>query len=105
MNPSNKDQPSASIPSVSYHPDNARDVPDLTDLESLLLWMAQHGDPHIYRTFGERWRCFIEMKSGTVGLRVTIASDDEFGEAPHATPLSAARQCAERMVVAIKGRE
>lgn len=66
------------------------------DLQSVLMELAQHGQPRlgIYNRSG--WHCSVEMNSTATGVDFKVASDFK-----HPDPLSAAKQCRERMHEAI----
>lgn len=66
------------------------------DLEQLLIYMLRFGKPRV--TFvSTGWCCKVEMNTNSKGTQFDVSS--EFG---HPTPLSAARECHERVVSAMK---
>lgn len=66
------------------------------DLQELIMYMVRYGKPRIsYITDG--WYCKVEMNTNTKGTQFDIAS-----EFSHPTPLSAAKECHERIVNALK---
>ena len=66
------------------------------ELEELLTYMIRYGRPRLsYHDKG--WYCKVEMNTNTKGTQFDIASEFD-----HPTPLSAARECHERIVNAMK---
>lgn len=66
------------------------------DLQEMLLFLIRYGRPRLsYHDGG--WYCKVEMNTNTKGTQFDIAS--EFN---HPTPISAAKQCQERIDNALK---
>lgn len=75
--------------------EEARFVPQM-ELEELIVHMIRYGKPRVsYVSNG--WYCKVEMNTNTKGTQFDIASEFD-----HPTPLSAARQCHERITSALK---
>lgn len=68
------------------------------NLEELLTELKNYGKPRvgIYGSDG-LWHCTIEMNTNTVGAKFDCSSDFN-----HSTPISAARQCLERVIKAVE---
>lgn len=81
----------ASIPKVS----EATRVHDMP-LEELMVYMIRYGKPRISYLDGG-WYCKVEMNTNTSGTQFDVAS-----EFSHKDPSTAARQCHERIIAALK---
>lgn len=66
------------------------------DLQELLLYMIRYGKPRMHYLEGG-WYVKVEMNTNTKGTQFDVAS--EFG---HSTPLSAAKECHERIINSMK---
>ncbi len=68
-------------------------------LEQLLAKMQEHGKPTlgIYSSGG--WHCSVSMHVPTAGVSFEVKSSFD-----HPTPISAARECIERMAIALRPR-
>jgi hypothetical protein len=66
------------------------------DLQELMLYLIRYGRPRLSYLDGG-WYCKVEMNTNTKGTQFDIAS--EFN---HSTPMSAAKQCHERITNALK---
>lgn len=81
--------------SVKPKVEEAKFVPQM-EIEELMVFMVRYGRPRIsYLDNG--WYCKVEMNTNTAGTQFDVAS--EFGQP---TPLTAARQCHERITNALK---
>ncbi len=69
-------------------------------LEQLLAKMQEHGRPSlgIYGSAGG-WHCSVNMHVPSAGVSFEVKSSFD-----HSTPLSAARECVERMAIALRPR-
>lgn len=65
-------------------------------LEDVLLELCYYGTPSVHR-MSNGWWCRCQMHVATAGTTFQIDS-----ETNHATPLLAARECAERVVETLK---
>lgn len=66
-------------------------LPVTEDLQEELVILLKYGHPRISHLKGG-WYCHVEMNTNTVGSKFDIAS--EFN---HPTPISALKQCKERI--------
>lgn len=75
----------------------ARKVEDMT-LEQLLNELVNYGRPRL-GIYGSdmKWTCSVEMNTNTVGADFTCRSDHN-----HPSSTSAAKQCLERVLNAVK---
>lgn len=73
----------------------AQRIPELT-LEELLTELTKYGRPRV-GMFDGTWNCTVEMNTNTIGADFKCASDFK-----HTSPISAARQCLERVYKAIE---
>jgi hypothetical protein len=75
-----------------FKPTHTEDVRPVTeDLQEELVVLLKYGHPRISHHKGG-WYCHVEMNTNTVGSKFDISS--EFN---HETPLSALKQCKERI--------
>lgn len=67
-------------------------------LEELLEELKRYGKPHlgIYGSDG-LWHCSVEMNTNTVGADFKCSSDFK-----QPTPIAAAKQCMERVLIAVE---
>lgn len=67
-------------------------------LEDIITSFVKYGKPSISYLTGSKsgWYCRIEMNTSSMGVDFKIASDFD-----HDTPISAAKQCRERLLKAI----
>lgn len=70
---------------------------DLSTLEGVLMDLTKYGKPRLSCQDGMTWYCAMEVFVTGAGIDFKIAS--EFGQK---TPLSAAQQCRERLLEAMK---
>lgn len=68
----------------------------IEDLQELMVYLIRYGRPRLSYLDGG-WYCKVEMNTNTKGTQFDVAS--EFN---HPTPISAAKQCHERIVNAMK---
>lgn len=61
-----------------------------------MIGLLQYGKPRVSYV-GEGWYASVEMNTPALGTNFTVASDFS-----NPSPLSAARQCAERVQLAMK---
>ena len=66
------------------------------DLGGLLMEMLRYGHPRVSHLQGG-WYSIVEMNTDTVGAKFDIKSEFD-----HPTPLSAAKECHERIITALK---
>lgn len=66
------------------------------DLEGVLAWLEKFGKPGVTK-LDRGWHSNIDMHVSSVGATFKVAS-----EFAHPTPLSAAQQCAERVVQTLR---
>lgn len=80
---------------LSFTQKEAEQVPNM-QLEELIVHMIRFGRPRVsYVSNG--WYCKVEMNTNTKGTQFDIASEFD-----HPTPLSAARECHQRILSAMK---
>jgi len=71
---------------------------DQLSLEELLSELKNYGKPRV-GIYGDDhlWHCHVDMNTNTVGATFECKSDFK-----HPTPISAARQCLERVIKAVE---
>lgn len=74
-------------------PNPVADLPAVIDLNELLTQLSKVGRPSLMQLQGAGgWHCGIEIPTTTTGAKINVSSTFD-----HVSPLSAARQCAERV--------
>ncbi len=76
--------------------DGAKLSPTVT-LDQILLALARHGRTRIGQYNSSNWHCTVEMHVAAAGVSFEVKSSFD-----HTSPISAARECAERVAAALK---
>jgi len=66
-------------------------------LDQVLMELAKHGRTRVGQYSTAKWSCCVEMNVAAKGVSFEVRSSYD-----HDTPLSAAKECAERVAEAIK---
>lgn len=69
-----------------------------TDLESTMIELCSYGKPKLFKCTNG-WHCWVEMNVATAGAEYSVKSEFDC-----ATPMEAARQCRDRILMAINQR-
>ena len=80
---------------LTFSQQDAERVPNM-ELEELITHMVRFGKPRV-SFISNGWYCKVEMNTNTSGTQFDVASEFD-----HPTPLSAARECHERIINAMK---
>lgn len=80
---------------LTFSQQDAERVPNM-ELEELIIHMVRFGKPRV-SFISNGWYCKVEMNTNTSGTQFDVASEFD-----HPTPLSAARECHERIISAMK---
>jgi hypothetical protein len=70
---------------------------EVKSLEQILLELTKHGRVRVGQYGSTNWHCSIEMNVPAVGASFNVCSTFD-----HPDPTSAAKQCAERVELALK---